>query len=93
MIVKIRFFAHFGEWVQNKSKIEIQVHEGATIRHVLNELFKIYNIRDKMFVENDNLREGIAILKNGREIKFLSGLETILDSNDEISIFPHVVGG
>ena len=36
---------------------------------------------------SQNLRNDIFILKNGRAIKFLEGLETKLEENDEIAIF------
>ncbi|MHA2242834.1 MAG: MoaD/ThiS family protein [Candidatus Thorarchaeota archaeon] len=46
-----------------------------------------------MLDENQEIKSDITILKNGREIRFLAGLETDLDSGDEISIFPIVAGG
>ena len=51
-----------------------------------------YNEKHKGAKKN-KLRDQITILKNGREIRFLSGLETKLENGNEISVFPPVHGG
>ena len=73
MKVSVKFYAHLGNLVDRKSKIEFDLKDGATISHLLDELF--------------------LDSKNGREIKFLNGMNTLLESDDEISIFPLVAGG
>ena len=46
-----------------------------------------------IYDENQELKPEITLLKNGREIKFLDGMDTVLDSGDVISVFPIVAGG
>jgi len=43
--------------------------------------------------DGDHLNPQIIILVNGRNVLYLSGLETPLAATDEISIFPMVAGG
>jgi len=93
MKVSVKFYAHLGDLVDRKSKIEFDLKEGATISHLLNELFLEPKIKKHLLDDNGELKADITLLKNGREIKFLHGLETLLESGDEISIFPLVAGG
>jgi MoaD family protein len=39
------------------------------------------------------LSEAIIILVNGRNVRYLAGLDTPLKTDDEVSIFPMVAGG
>ncbi|MHA1138075.1 MAG: ubiquitin-like small modifier protein 1 [Candidatus Thorarchaeota archaeon] len=89
----MKFFAQLGVLVGKKTKIELELDEGATISQLLEEIFQDSRIKKHMLDENDQIKSDITILRNGREIKFLEGMDTVLNSGDEISIFPLVVGG
>ena len=93
MKVSVKFYAHLGDLVDRKLKIEFDLKEGATISHLLDELLLDFKIRKNILDDNGELKSDITLLKNGREIKFLNGMETLLESGDEISIFPMVAGG
>ncbi len=93
MKVSVRFYAYLVDLIQNKNDIEIQLEEGSNIMDLLEEIFKFYDIRNKIMEDTHTLKNWVTILINGRELKFLSGLKTILKQNDKISIFPPVVGG
>jgi sulfur-carrier protein len=41
----------------------------------------------------DSLNGEIIILVNGRNVRYLRGLDTPLGADDEVSIFPMVAGG
>lgn len=93
MKVFVKFFAHLRELVGTNNKVELTLKEGATISQLLDELIQNPLIKKVLLDKNRELKSDITLLKNGREIKFLAGLETTLSSGDEISIFPIVVGG
>ncbi|MGY5873529.1 MAG: ubiquitin-like small modifier protein 1 [Candidatus Thorarchaeota archaeon] len=93
MKVSVKFYAHLGNLVDRKSKIEFDLKDGATISHLLDELFLDSKIKKHLLDDNGKLKSDITLLKNGREIKFLNGMNTLLESDDEISIFPLVAGG
>lgn len=93
MKIVVNFYAYLRELVGKEAKLELDLHEGAKVSHLLDELCSISTIKEILLDENQELKSDIAILRNGREIKFLDGLETVLASGDEISIFPLVAGG
>ena len=93
MKVSVKFFAQLRDLTGKKTAIEFDLAEGATISLLLEELYLDSKIKKHMLDENHQINSDITILRNGREIKFLEGLDTILNSGDEISIFPLVVGG
>ncbi|UCG01773.1 MAG: MoaD/ThiS family protein [Candidatus Heimdallarchaeota archaeon] len=93
IVTKIRLFATFKQ-ITNHREIEYEIEDGTTVRQLLEALFDQYNaLRDKIFNENNELRPWIHILKNGRNIKFLGGIETTLTDGDVVSLFPPVAGG
>ena len=93
MKISVRFYAFLAEQLNIKDKIEIELNNNSDISILFEKLCDIYDIREKLFDDNNELRDQIAILKNGREINFLSGMNTLLENGDEISVFPPVHGG
>ncbi len=93
MKVSIRFYAYLAEQFNIKDKFDIELNENSNILQLLEKICEKYDLREKLLDKNNNLRDQIAILKNGREIKFLSGMNTVLENGNEISIFPPVHGG
>ena len=71
----------------------MEIENGADILQVMTSLCSLYNIRDEIFDKNNELKELVNILKNGRQIKFLNGIKTKLEQGDEIALFPPVSGG
>ncbi|MFX0093889.1 MAG: ubiquitin-like small modifier protein 1 [Candidatus Hodarchaeota archaeon] len=90
--VTVKLFAFFREAAKH-SKIEFKLKEGTDIFQLLNVLCKSYNLKDQIFDEKYELKAWIKIMKNGRNIDFLDGLETKLDAGDEIAVFPPAAGG
>ena len=89
----VRFYAHLGDLVGRKNKFEVELDDGAKVSQLLDELILDRKIREHIFDDTGQLNSDITIMINGREIKFLDGIETTVNQNDEISIFPMVAGG
>jgi molybdopterin synthase sulfur carrier subunit len=92
MELELRFFATFREAVGQKT-LTRDVDTGATIGDVLRGLEAEYDGLSGQLLENGDLRPHINVLKNGREVLHLDGLETSLESGDTVSVFPPVAGG
>jgi molybdopterin synthase sulfur carrier subunit len=92
MKVHVKAFATFREVMDNQ--VEMEFTGGATIHTLLTDLTTRYGgLGELMFATPDTLRDFVNILKNGRNIHFLSGLNTPLEDGDVIALFPPVAGG
>lgn len=92
MNVQLRFFATFRETVGTKV-VEREYDDDTTVGEVLRGLEDEYDGLDGQLLENGDLRPHINVLKSGREVLHLDGLDTGLDDGDQLSIFPPVAGG
>jgi molybdopterin synthase sulfur carrier subunit len=65
-----------------------------TVEQLLQELFARYPILpSKFFDAQGDLHRAVHILINGRDMRFIDGLDTVISSKDEVRIFPPVGGG
>jgi MoaD family protein len=88
----VKSFATFREVMD--TQLTLDIPEGSTIRTLLSELTGRYEgLGELMFATPETLRDFVNILKNGRNIHFLAGLDTPLDDGDLITLFPPVAGG
>lgn len=92
MNVQLRFFATFREAVGTKV-VDREFETGTTVGEVLHGLENEYEGLDGQLVENGDLRPHINVLKSGREVLHLNGMDTQLEDGDQLSIFPPVAGG
>jgi len=88
----VKSFATFREVMD--PLIRMDFAKGATVRTLLAEITGRYEgIGELMFAAPGTLRDFVNILKNGRNIHFLAGLDTPLDDGDVIALFPPIAGG
>lgn len=92
MELELRFFATFREVAGQKS-IQWRADDGSTVGDVLRALEVEYEGLSGELIENGDIRPHVNVLKNGREVVHLEGLETTLEDGDKISVFPPVAGG
>jgi molybdopterin synthase sulfur carrier subunit len=65
-----------------------------TVEEILNAMYKLYpDMRSELYKGRDDLHPAIHILVNGRDMRYLNGVQTKLTASDEIRIFPPVGGG
>ena len=92
MDLELRLFATFREAVGQKT-IHREFPDQVTVREVLQHREDEFEGLEGQFVEDGEIQPQINVLKNGREVLHLDGLDTTLDPEDTISIFPPVAGG
>lgn len=90
MHLTLKFFANFREAVGQKL-LEREFPDATTVGDVLAALETDYE--ELNLLERGDLRPQINVLKNGREVLHLAGVETTLEDGDTLSIFPPVAGG
>ncbi|GAB4451463.1 MAG: hypothetical protein Fur0044_46780 [Anaerolineae bacterium] len=65
-----------------------------TVGQLLETLCNKYPaLSPKLLLNGDDLHPAIHILVNGRDMRYLNGLDTLLTNQDTIRIFPPVGGG
>jgi len=91
MELELRFFANFRATVGQKT-VTREFEDVSTVGDLARHLAAEYPDMD-LFEGDERLREFIRIMKDGKDITHLDGLETELDDGDTVSIFPPVAGG
>lgn len=93
MQVELKFFATFREAVGQKS-IERSFDDGATVGDVLAAIEDEYpELAGQILDDDGDIRPQLSILKNGREVVHIEGVDTALEDGDRLSVFPPVAGG
>lgn len=92
MKVTVKTFATLRQFIDKESRVDVE--PGTTTGKLLEMLVAAHpGLRNELFDETGELHKYVNILKNGRNIHFIEGLETVLEEDDLIAIFPPSGGG
>ena len=67
--------------------------EGTTVREALLNLAQRWPALAEELLEGGGIRDGYSIFVNGRDVRYLEGLDTPLLKDDVLDLFPPVAGG
>ncbi len=68
--------------------------EGDTLAQLIDALEGMHpGLKERICDETGELRRFVNVYVNGEDVRFMSGLETELESDAEVSIVPAVAGG
>jgi sulfur-carrier protein len=68
--------------------------EGATVREVLDSLYERFDeLGERLADEDGSLRRFVNVYIGGEDIRFLDGLDTVVDDGAQLTILPAVAGG
>ncbi|WP_276302098.1 ubiquitin-like small modifier protein 1 [Halorussus lipolyticus] len=88
-----KLFADLAEITGGK-EIEVEADPGETVGDALAALVAEHpDLKDRIHDEEGDLRDHINVLRNGTNVHAEDGLETELESGDELALFPPVSGG
>jgi molybdopterin synthase sulfur carrier subunit len=74
--------------------IEVALPDGAVVRDILNRLGELRPIlAERLLDEDGNIPRSVNVFVNGRDIRDLSGLDTPVTPDDEVTILPPAAGG
>lgn len=92
MNIKVRAFGGFRELLGRE--LTLSLPEKASVRRMLGELGKASPaFASEVLDAAGRLQPYARILKNGRDIRDINGLETVMEEGDEIALFPPLAGG
>lgn len=93
MRVIMRYYADFRE-IMGIREMLLDLKDGQTIRGLLATITNKYpELKSELFENQDDLKEFVTVLINGRSIEFLEHMNTRLKDGDMISLFPPAHGG
>jgi len=74
--------------------IEVALPDGAVVRDILNRLGELRPIlAERLLDEDGNIPRSVNVFVNGRDIRDLSGLDTPVTPDDEVTVLPPAAGG
>ncbi len=92
MRARISYFGHLRSRARVKTE-DLQFVSETTVGDLLEVSCKRRGVEKEVFGQVDSIAQGVNILVNGRNIRFLKGLRTPILDGDEISVFPPTGGG
>ncbi|MBE3556877.1 MAG: MoaD/ThiS family protein [Firmicutes bacterium] len=73
---------------------ELDLSEPTRLDEILRRLIAIFPaLKEDLFDENGNLSHHLHLFRNGRDVRFLNALETIIEPTDTLALIPPVGGG
>ena len=89
----VRLYAGLREAAGQRA-FEVDLSAGAVIGELLRRLIALRpKLNGKILDQDGHVRQYVAVFVNGRDIRHLNGVETPVQPQDEIAIFPPVAGG
>ena len=82
--------------ILGKGEIELSLPEKSTLKDLVTTLVNRFGDELASLLlepETRNVLPHIRLMVNGRDIAFLSGMETVLQPGDDVLILPPVSGG
>lgn len=90
--LELRLFATFREAAGGKT-LTRTFEADVTVREVLTALEEEFDGLSGQLLDGDEIQPQLNVLKNGREVLHLDGLDETLADGDRLSLFPPVAGG
>lgn len=88
-----RLFADIAE-AAGEHSLEINIKEDATVQDALDALLTRHPELEDTVMDNGMLADHLTILKNGKNVAGEDdGLDTAVQSDDELALFPPISGG
>lgn len=76
------------------SSLELETGPGDPVSQALNEMMQRWpQLQDELLGTDGEISERIHIFLNGRDVRYLDGLDMVIPPDADLRIFPPVGGG
>ena len=82
--------------ILKKGELELTIPRESTVEKLLKSMIKTWGdeLETQLFrPKSSSLLPYLILLVNGRDVRFLNNMETVLQDGDEIMIVPPIAGG
>ncbi|MFX1497041.1 MAG: MoaD/ThiS family protein [Promethearchaeota archaeon] len=92
--IRVSFFSVISD-ITNKDEIMLFANERSTINDAIKRIILVFGRKfEKLILKNPNeINDYIIIAKNGKDVRSLNNLKTLLQDGDELSFLPAIAGG
>ena len=91
--MKVKLFATLRPLV-GAPEVDVAAAPGDTVGKALADLVQRYpQLQKELFGDDGQLLNRVHVFLNGRDVRYLQGLDTVIQEGDEMRIFPPVGGG
>ena len=87
--IKVKFFANFREFTGTK---ELEM-DGSTVNEILKNLCTKFPGFEELIFDGEKIKPYVNVFLNGRNVNESGGINTMLNEDDVIALFPPVSGG
>ncbi len=87
-----KLFADLAE-IAGDRVIDVDTEPGETVGDALDALLAAHPDLRERVLDDGELADHINLLRNGGNVQHQDGLSTVLESGDELALFPPVSGG
>jgi molybdopterin synthase sulfur carrier subunit len=92
-LMQVRLYATLRQTV-GKKVVEIPVKVNKTVGDILHALVDQYpELSEAIWYADGSLAGHVAVILNGRDIRHLDNVDTLLTDDDTLDLFPPVGGG
>ena len=92
-MLHINFYATFRSIIGQKT-LELDLPDDSPLHVIFEELFSHYpQMRSEIMDDDARVQEYVSVFINGRDIRYLNELDSTLNSQQKLDIFPPVAGG
>lgn len=94
MVITVKFIGAFRS-ISGKSKLSIRAKDAVPLSEVIKQIIEEQPKIKRALIDPElgDPRPNALILVNGKEISVLNGLDTMVESDDEVILVPVVHGG
>ena len=90
-MIVVRIPTPLRKYTGGQAQVEVA---GSTVREVFEGLeSSSAGIKEKVIDDAGEIRRFINVFKSGEDVRYLQGLDTPVESGDELSIVPAIAGG